>query len=52
MIPLSPSAIARMLGIKADPELIDLFSALAFDYQAAPDKRAFLKEAIRKALVK
>jgi hypothetical protein len=52
MIPLNPSTIARMLGIKADPELIDLFSALAFDYQAAFDKKAFLKEAIRKALVK
>jgi hypothetical protein len=52
VIPLNPSTIARMLGIKADPELIDLFSALAFDYQAARDKKEFLKEAIRKALVK
>lgn len=52
MIPLNPSTIAKMLGIKADPELVDLFSALAFDYQAAPDKRQFLKDCIRKALVK
>lgn len=51
MFQLSPSYILKLLKIDADPELVDLCAQLVFQYQDARDKKQFLKEAIRKALV-
>lgn len=51
MFQLSPSYILKLLKVDADSELVDLCAQLVFQYQDAPDKKQFLKDAIRKALI-
>ena len=51
MFQLSPSQVFKLLKIDADPELVDLAAQLVFQFQDARDKKKFLKDAIRKALI-
>jgi len=46
MLKMNPSTLLGMLGINADPELVDLATSFGFALQAAPDKKEFLKEAL------
>lgn len=51
MFQLSPSQVFKLLKIDADSELVDLAAQLVFQFQDARDKKKFLKDAIRKALI-
>lgn len=51
MFQLSPSQVLKMLNVDADSELVDLCAQLVFQFQDAKNKKQFLKDAIRKALI-
>lgn len=52
MFTISPQWVLKQLGISdsVDPETAQMATMLVMRYQAAPDKAAFVKDAIRKAL--
>ena len=52
MFTISPQWLLKQLGIsdKVDPETAEMATMLLMRYQSAPDKSAFLKDALRKAL--
>lgn len=51
MIPISVTWILSALKIEADPELVELGTLFLMRLQDAPDKKAFVKNAIRKAMI-
>jgi hypothetical protein len=51
-IKLSPKAIFKQLGIDADEDLVELGTMFWLRYSNAHDKMTFIKDALRKALVK
>jgi len=51
-ISISPKAILDRMGVQADSELVELATIFWMRLSDAPDKKAFMKDALRKALVK
>lgn len=49
-VTLSPKWILERLGLAEDPELVEMLSQLFARASMRPDKRAFVKECLRKAL--
>lgn len=49
-ISISPEWICQKLGINADPELLELVATFLSRMRNAPDKAAFAKTSLRKAL--
>lgn len=49
-ISVSPKWILERLGLDADPELVELLAQLSSRMSFAQDKRAFVKDCLRKAL--
>ena len=49
-ITISPQWILERLGLDADPELVGLLAELSSRMSMAKDKRAFVKQCLKKAL--
>lgn len=51
-LPINVKMILSALKIQIDPETAEYLAQLVFQYQEAPNKQLFFKEALRKALIK
>jgi len=53
MFSISPQWVLKQLGLDGavDPEVAEMVTLLVMRYQNAPDKAAFAKETLRKALL-
>jgi hypothetical protein len=52
MIILNPNWVLERLGMRADPELVELLAVFMMRLREAKNGPEFLKDALRKALVK
>jgi hypothetical protein len=50
MFNVDPKWVLKRLGVEADPELVELGTMFFLRLQNATDKKAFLKDCLRKAM--
>jgi len=49
-ITVSPKGVLKQMGVDADDELVELATLFYLRLTSAPDKKVFVKDALRKAL--